>query len=105
MNEPNPTEKKFSLLYKRKPITLGAELAFAVVLLVFGAGLIGVYSWLGEPSNLFITVPLGALAVLTILLLAFLAFDIVLTVVTWIPFRAWVIILLLLILFVLISKR
>ncbi len=85
-----------------KPITLGDELVFAVVLLVFGAGLIGVYSWLGEPDNLLITVPLGAFTILIILLLAFLAFDIVITIATWIPFWAWVIILLLLILFVLI---
>lgn len=108
VSEPNSEkqdEVRPSLLYKPKPITLGNELAFFVVLLVFGAGLIGVYIWLGEPDNLLVTVPLGALAVLTILLLAFLAFDIVVTTVTAISFRAWVIILLLLILLVLISRR
>ena len=93
------------MLYERKPITLGDMLAFAVVLLMFGACLIGLYIWLGEPDSLYVTVPLGALAIITILLLAFIVFDFVLTVVMLIPFRAWVIILLLFILFVLILKR
>lgn len=108
MSEPNSEkqdEVRPSLLYKLKPITLGNELAFFVVLLVFGAGQIGFYNWLGEPDNLFVTVPLGVLGVITGLLLAFLAFDIVVTTVKAISFQAWVIILLLLILLVVIIKR
>ena len=105
MNEPN-SEKPFSLLYKRKPITLGVELVLVVLLLVFGVVLLGVNAWLeGVTHSLFVTVPLGVLGVLTVLLLTLLVFDIVLTLAAAVPFRAWVIILLLLILLVLIFGR
>lgn len=108
MSEPtseNQGEVRPSLLYKRPVITLGHELLLTVFLLVLGAGLISVFAWLGTPTdNLLVTVPFAAVGVLILLSLAFLAFDIVVTVVAAIPFRAWVIILLLLILLVLIFK-